>query len=91
VIADWKIPFNLTSAYSSSVLPINQESPGSATSAGTAVHFVTGEGAEERHPTGGRAILHRRFTSGMEMDLAIQLWETTDQPACDERRTCSTS
>lgn len=30
------------------------------------------------------AILHRRFLAGMEMSLAIQMWDTTSAIACDD-------
>jgi hypothetical protein len=88
VIADWSIPFNLTSAlYSASVLPINQAIPG------VGYYFLRQDGCALRNtvraqkndiPQADGAILHRRFTSGMEMDLTFQLWETTDSLACDD-------
>ena len=34
-------------------------------------------------PQADGAILHRRFTAGMEMQLTIQMWETSEQIACD--------
>lgn len=34
-------------------------------------------------PQGDGEILHRRFTDGIEIDLAIQLWADTENPACD--------
>jgi hypothetical protein len=87
MLADWTVPFNLTSAlYSGSPLPLNQYI------ANTGYYFLRQEGCALRNnvrsqkndiPQADGAILHRRFTAGMEMDLAIQLWETTDQMACD--------
>lgn len=87
MIADWSVPFFLTSqVYSSSDLAINQ------LLAGGGYYFLRSEGCDLRNtvraqkndiPQADGAILHRRFTSGMEMDLAIQFWETPDQIACD--------
>lgn len=33
-------------------------------------------------PQGDGAILHRRFTGGMEMGLTVQMWQPNDQIAC---------
>jgi hypothetical protein len=35
-------------------------------------------------PQGDGAILHRRFTGGMEMPLTFQMWQPNDKIACDE-------
>ena len=35
-------------------------------------------------PQGDGEIFHRRFSNGVEFALVIQLWETTNLPACDE-------
>lgn len=34
-------------------------------------------------PQGDGAILHRRFVGGMEMTLAVQMWQPNDRIACD--------
>jgi hypothetical protein len=34
-------------------------------------------------PQADGAILHRRFTGGMEMQLTVQLWQSNDRIACD--------
>jgi hypothetical protein len=39
---------------------------------------------KENVPQEDGAILHRRFTAGMEMTLAVQMWQDTDRIACDD-------
>jgi hypothetical protein len=39
---------------------------------------------KEHVPQGDGDILHRRFVSGSEITLAVQMWQTTNKPACDE-------
>jgi hypothetical protein len=34
-------------------------------------------------PQGDGSILHRRFVAGMEMSLAVQMWQPNDKIACD--------
>jgi len=85
-LADWTVPFLLTSAdYSGSKLEIN-------TQTANGLYLLRPEGcslnnqvrsSKEMVPQEDGAILHRRFAAGMEMTLAIQLWESRDQIACD--------
>ena len=87
MIADWTVPFSLTSAlYSGTPLPINQLIPN------VGYYFLRQDGCQLRNtvraqktdiPQADGAILHRRYVSGMEMDLAIQLWSTVNEIACD--------
>jgi hypothetical protein len=89
-IADWTVPFLLTSqVYSATLLDINTPL---TFSAGQGVYLLREDGCSLKNtvretkndvPQADGAILHRRFVSGMEMTLAIQLWESTDHPACD--------
>jgi hypothetical protein len=85
-LADWTVPFLLTSAdYSASMLSIN-------TQTANGLYLLRPEGcslvnqvrsSKEMVPQEDGAILHRRFAAGMEMTLAIQLWETNEKIACD--------
>lgn len=85
-LAAWQVPFELTSAvYSASMLSIN-------TQTANGLYLLRPEGcslvnqvrsSKEFVPQEDGAILHRRFAAGMEMTLAIQLWETNDKIACD--------
>lgn len=87
-LASWSVPFSLTSAlYSGSPLSIN-------TVTASGIYLLRPDGCALRTsvrsvkddiPQADGSILHRRFVSGMEMDLAIQLWSTTDVPACNEQ------
>jgi len=86
-LADWSVPFLLTSAdYSATKLDIN-------TQTANGLYLLRPEGcslvnqvrsSKEFVPQEDGAILHRRFAAGMEMTLAIQLWETHDKIACDD-------
>jgi len=95
-LLDWSVPFNLTSTVytnnpipgstSPAPLPINTAIPG------LGIFYLRQDGCALNNtvrstkdfvPQADGAILHRRFLGGMEMELAIQLWETTDMPACD--------
>ena len=85
-LADWAVPFLLTSAdYSATKLDIN-------TQTANGLYLLRPEGcslvnqvrsSKEFVPQEDGAILHRRFAAGMEMTLAIQLWEDTTKIACD--------
>lgn len=87
MIADWTIPFNLTSSlYSSTVLPINQLITGTGyyllRQDGCALRNAVREQKNDISQADG-ATLHRRFVGGMEMDLVFQFWQTETQIACD--------
>ena len=85
-LADWSVPFELTSSvYSGSMLSINSQTV-------NGLYLLRPEGCslvnqvrstKEMVPQSDGAILHRRFAAGMEMTLAIQLWEDTTKIACD--------
>ena len=85
-LADWAVPFELTSAvYSGTMLSINSQTA-------NGLYLLRPEGCslvnqvrstKEMVPQEDGAILHRRFAAGMEMTLAIQLWEDTTKIACD--------
>ena len=89
-LADWSVPFTLTSAvYSATPLDINTPV---VFTAGTGIFLLRPDGCtltnqvrqtKDFVPQADGAILHRRFTGGMEMNLAIQLWENDTQIACD--------
>ena len=89
-LADWSVPFTLTSAvYSGTLLDINTPV---VFTAGTGIFLLRPDGCtltnqvrqtKDFVPQADGAILHRRFTGGMEMNLAIQLWENDTQIACD--------
>lgn len=88
-VADWTVPFELTSqVWSGSLLPFN-----------TAIAFTNGTGyyrlnhancsltnnvreTKDFVPQAPGAILHRRFVGGMEMNLAVQMW-AEGTIACD--------
>ena len=86
-LADWAVPFELTSAVyaGATTLSIN-------TQTANGLCLLRPEGCslvnqvrstKEMVPQEDGAILHRRFAAGMEMTLAIQLWEDTTKIACD--------
>ena len=85
-LADWSVPFELTSTvYSGTMLSINSQTA-------NGLYLLRPEGCslvnqvrstKEFVPQEDGAILHRRFAAGMEMTLAIQLWESPTQIACD--------
>ena len=89
-LADWSVPFTLTSAvYSATPLDINTPV---VFTAGTGIFLLRPDGCtltnqvrqtKDFVPQADGAILHCRFTAGMEMNLAIQLWENDTQIACD--------
>lgn len=99
-IADWTVPFTLVSTpytnyptpggVSVNPLPINTVV---TFPSGTGYYFLRSDGCslsntvrqtKDYVPQADGAILHRRFTGGMEMNLAIQLWQNTTDIACDE-------
>lgn len=89
-LADWSVPFTLTSsAYSPTPLTFNTPF---AFPSGTGIYFLRADGCSLNNqvrqtkdfvPQADGAILHRRFVAGMEMTLAIQMWESDSQVACD--------
>jgi len=91
MIVDWTVPFELTSTpYNSTNLLINQAI---TFTNGTGIFLLRTDGCsltnvvrqtKDNVPQEDGAILHRRFTAGMEMTLTIQCWQTTSLIACDE-------
>jgi len=90
-LADWTVPFELTSAVYAGATTLSFNTP-VVFSSGTGTYFLRGDGCALNNqvrqtkdfvPQEDGAILHRRFTGGMEMNLAIQLWENDTQIACD--------
>ena len=89
-LADWTVPFTLTSSvYSATTLSLNTPV---VFTAGTGTFFLRGEGCsltnqvrqtKEFVPQEDGSILHRRYVAGMEMGLAVQLWQDTETIACD--------
>ena len=92
MIADWSVSFELTSAlYSATKLPFNTVH--TLPSAGTGIYLLRPDGCSQKNqvratrndvPQADGEILHRRFVSGMEMTLAIQLWQDMNNIACDD-------
>jgi hypothetical protein len=90
-LADWTVPFDLTSqVYSSVLLPINQSA--AAIFGEPAYYFLRPDGCslvntvrqtKDNVPQSNGSILHRRWVQGLEMTLAIQLWKDADTIACD--------
>lgn len=91
-IADWTVPFELLSAVyaGATTLPINTPT---TFDAGTGIYLLKQEECaltnvvrqtKDFVPQEDGAILHRRFTGGMEMALTIQFWQNTSDIACDE-------
>jgi hypothetical protein len=91
-IADWTVPFELTSApYAGATrLPINTTT---TFNSGTGIYLLDSSNCsltnvvrqtKDYVPQEDGAILHRRFTGGMEMALSIQFWQDTNHIACDE-------
>ena len=90
-LADWTVPFELTSAPYAAATTLSFNTPVVFTS-GTGTFFLRGDGCglnnqvrqtKEFVPQEDGAILHRRFLGGMEMSLAVQLWQDTETIACD--------
>lgn len=91
-LANWNVPFELTSAlYSSTRLPINSPF---AFPAGTGQLNLRHDGCsintvvrstKNPVPQADGDILHRRFTTGTQMNLAIQFWDNRlGEVACGE-------
>ena len=90
-IADWTVPFVLTSSvYSATGLSINTSVLLPSGDRGT--FFLRPDGCQlnatvrstkDNVPQADGSILHRRFLTGMEMNLAVQMWEDEDKIACD--------
>jgi len=91
-IADWEVPFVLTSkVYSSTDLLINQDV---SFNAGTGIYFLRPDGCKLRNDVramktnvpqeDGDIFTGRRFITGSAMDLVVQLWQDEDNIACDE-------
>jgi hypothetical protein len=99
-IADWTVPFDLRSlVYTNNhepggtftdPLPINTVA---TFPSGTGFYLLREDGCSLANqvrstkdfvPQEDGAILHRRFTGGMEMTLAIQMWQNKSKIACDE-------
>lgn len=85
-VADWSVPFTLTSPYGTLVL--NTAIPG------LGIYFLNPQSCQmsldvratkSNVPQSDGSILHRRFMTGMEGQLAIQLWNNADAVACDEQ------
>lgn len=86
-LADWTVPFELTSAdYSATALKFNTPIVGSG------IYLLNQQSCfldnqvratKENVPQMDGAILHHRFLAGMEMGLAVQLWQDTSNIACD--------
>lgn len=92
-IADWTVDFSIRDrvwAPGSQELLLNQTI---AFSAGDGAYMLDQGGCtlgatvraeKENVPQADGSILHCRYVTGMEMQLAIQLWDASlDQPACD--------
>lgn len=93
-IADWTVPFLLTSqVYSSDLLPFNTNVATVLPSGSTGYYFLNESSCsltnsvretKDNIPQANGSILHRRWVQGMEMNLAVQLWQTPDDIACDD-------
>lgn len=90
-VADWTVPFTLTSSVFSGT-PLDINTPVTFTGGKTGTYFLRPDGCSLTNqvrqtkdfvPQADGAILHRRFTGGMEMTLVIQLWQDTSSIACD--------
>lgn len=95
-LADWTVPFELTSAPFDAVgtLPFNQDM---IFPSGVGRYVLVQEGCKlradvratkTRVPQEDGDLLHRRFVTGCEMDLRVSFWEggsdPPERPACDE-------
>jgi len=90
-LADWTVPFTLTSSvYSATGLSINTSVLLPSGDRGT--FFFRPDGCQlnatvrqtkDNVPQADGSILHRRFMTGMEMQLVVQMWEDNDKIACD--------
>lgn len=90
-IADWTVPFSLTSAvYSATLLPFNEAF---SFSAGSGIYLLREDACslntdvrstKDNVPQADGSILHCRYLTGMEMNLTVQLWENQANPACDQ-------
>jgi hypothetical protein len=84
-LADWSVPFSLRSTpYDPADLLINQQTA-------SGLYLLRPDGctlanktraSNEFVPQEDGMILHRRFLAGMQMQLAIQLWEDNEHTAC---------
>lgn len=88
MIPDWTVPFELrSSVFAGAVtLPFN-------TQTARGIYLLRPDGCslenvvrltKEYAPQQDGAILHRRFVGGMQMNLAVQLWENERDVACGD-------
>lgn len=98
--ADWTVPFSLRSkVYTNNPTPLGvDDDPIALNEAvtflnGTGYYLLRQDGCsltnqvrsqKEFVPQEDGAILHGRFTGGMEMTLAIQMWQNASNFACDD-------
>lgn len=98
--ADWTVPFSLRSKiYTNNPTPLGVNDDPIALNEqvtfnnGTGYYLLRQDGCslvnqvrsqKEFAPQEDGAILHGRFTGGMEMTLAIQMWQNATAVACDE-------
>lgn len=90
-LADWSVPFELTSqVYSATRLPLNTSA--AAIIGESAFYYLRPDGCslvntvrqtKDNVPQSDGSILHRRWVAGLEMTLAIQLWQNENAIACD--------
>jgi hypothetical protein len=90
-LADWTVPFTLTSTpYTSTLLSLN--TPTVLASGDSSIFYLRPDGCQlnatvrqtkDNVPQADGSILHRRFMTGMEMNLVVQMWQDNDKIACD--------
>ncbi len=87
-LADWTVPFRLRSSVFAGATELLFN-----TQTASGIYILRHDGCtlnntvrlqKENVPQEDGAILHRRYVAGMEMVLAIQMWDRPDQIACDE-------
>lgn len=92
-LADWSVPFRLTSrVYAGSTDLLFNQAMSFAVGSGVYVLNPSSchlrnevRATKENVPQEDGSILHRRFLTGSEMDLAVQFWQDgLDQVACDD-------
>lgn len=78
-VVDWTVPFTIESKYGT--IDLN------GTTGYNLINDQCSSGADLRVgtdniPSGDGAIMHDIFASGYAMNIALQFWETSEQPAC---------
>jgi len=82
MIIDWSLPFSIVSPYAT--ISVNADPLGYAFVPELCVAKYAVRSSKDPIPQADGSILHRRFKTGYEIALTIELWTSKDTIACDD-------